>query len=132
MHKEDSTKHVGVPRKDAPKPRDPGQKIRKGKRKWLLRTFIGRDAQGKRHYRNETFLGSSKDADTRLRKMLEGKSAADAQVFLDDYLDTWLAGQLEIGNRTLADYTALLKAYVRPTLGLYRVGDIRSADVKKL
>ena len=52
---------------EAPKPRDPGQKVRKGDRKWLLRTFVGRDAQGTRHYRSETFLGSSKDADKRLR-----------------------------------------------------------------
>jgi len=115
-----------------PKPRDPGQKIRRGERKWLLRTFIGRDAQGKRRYRSETFLGSSKDADKKLRQMLEGKSASDARIFLDDYLDQWLAGQLEIGQRTLSDYSALLKAYVRPTLGLFRLSDIRSSDVKKL
>ena len=115
-----------------PKPRDPGQKVRKGERKWLLRTFVGRDAQGRRHYRSETFLGSSKDADAKLRRMLEGKSAHDARVFLNDYLDTWLAGQLEISKRTHSDYTALLKAYVRPTLGLFRLSDIRSADVKKL
>lgn len=114
------------------KPRDPGQKVRRGERKWLLRTFVGRDAQGRRHYRSETFLGSSKDADARLRKMLEGKSASDARVFLNDYLDQWLAGQLEIGRRTLSDYTALLEAYVRPSLGLFRLSDIRSADVRKL
>lgn len=117
---------------DTAKPRDPGQKVRRGDRKWLLRTFVGRDAQGRRHYRSETFLGSSKDADGRLRKMLEGKSAADAHVFMDDYLDQWLAGQMEIGRRTLADYTALLKAYVRPSLGLFRLSDIRSAEVRKL
>src|SRR5437868_8990193 len=93
-----------------PKPRHPGQKIPRGGRKWVLRTFVGRDARGRRHYRNETFLGSSKDADKRLRKLLEGKSGSDAHVFLDDYLDTWLAGQMEIGTRTLSDYTALMKA----------------------
>jgi integrase len=115
-----------------PEPRRAGRKIRKGERKWLLRTFVGRDAQGRRHYRSETFLGSSKDAETKLRKMLEGKSAHDARVFLNDYLDTWLAGQLEIGKRTLSDYTALLQAYVRPVLGLLRLSDIRSTDVRKL
>jgi hypothetical protein len=43
-----------------------------------------------------------------------------------------LDGQLEIGKRTHSDYTSILNAYVRPTLGLYRLSDIRSADVKKL
>jgi len=117
---------------DTPKPRDPGQKVRRGDRKWLLRTFIGRDAQGKRRYNNETFLGSSKDADGRLRRLLEGKSDADGKQFLNDYLDEWLAGQLEIGKRTLADYTSLLETYVRPVIGLLRLSDIRSTDVRKL
>lgn len=115
-----------------PKRRDPGQKIRKGERKWLLRVFAGRDAQGKRHYRSETFLGSSKDADARLRRMLEGKGNSDARMFLNDYLDAWLAGQLEIGPRTLSDYTGLLAAYVKPTIGILRLSDIRAADVRKL
>src|SRR5215471_21062402 len=98
MQKEDNIDNDGTTRYEEPKPRVPGQKIRKGDRKWLLRAFVGRDAAGKRHYRNETFLGSSKDADRKLRRMLEGKSAGDAQVFLNDYLDTWLAAQLEIGK----------------------------------
>jgi hypothetical protein len=74
----------------------------------LLRTFIGRNSQGKKHYRSEIFHGSSRDADARLRRLVEGKSSTDGKQFLDDYLDTWLAGQLEIGKRTLSDYTNLL------------------------
>lgn len=114
------------------KARRSGTKEQRGERKWLLKTFVGRDAQGTRHYRSETFLGSSKDADKRLRKLLEGKGNSDAGMFLNDYLDSWLAGQLEISRRTQTDYEDLMKAYVRPTLGLYRLADIRSADVRKL
>jgi integrase len=64
--------------------------------------------------------------------MLEGKGNSDARMFLNDYLDAWLAGQLEIGPRTLSDYTGLLAAYVKPTIGILRLSDIRAADVRKL
>ena len=52
--------------------------------------------------------------------------------FSTTILDAWLAGQLEIGPRTLSDYTSLLAAYVKPTIGILRLSDIRAADVRKL
>lgn len=39
-----------------------GQIINRGKDTFLLRVYIGRDSQGRRHYYSETVKGSLKDA----------------------------------------------------------------------
>ena len=52
------------------KARRAGQIIRRGERHFLVRVFAGRDANGKRHYHNQTVRGSKKDADAVLRDLL--------------------------------------------------------------
>ena len=37
--------------------------VRRGKDKWLIRIFLGRDENGKTQFFNETFQGKKKDAE---------------------------------------------------------------------
>ncbi len=39
-----------------------GQILKRGERNFIVRVFLGRDANGKRDYYNETVRGSKKDA----------------------------------------------------------------------
>ncbi len=47
-----------------------GQVIKKGKRKWLVRIFTGRDGNGKRGYFNKPINGTKKDAEKYLNRTL--------------------------------------------------------------
>jgi hypothetical protein len=47
-----------------------GQIIRRGELTWMLRVFLGRGADRKRTYVNETFHGTKKKAQVRLNEML--------------------------------------------------------------
>ena len=50
-----------------------GQLIKRGDDVWLIRVYLGEDANGKRKYHNETFKGSAKEADAKFRNVLDEK-----------------------------------------------------------
>jgi integrase len=114
-----------------------GQIIKRGDT-WLVRIFAGRDAKGKRLYFNKTIHGTKKDAQKYLTASLReqdlGLFIEPAAMALDAYLDKWLttAARPRLSERTFTDYEGLLKRYVRPSLGLRRLCDIRPLDVQKL
>lgn len=64
---------------------------KRGKDTWLVRIFLGRDANGKRDYFNETIKGKKKDAeDFEIKKKSElnsGISIQHSKVTVDEYLD---------------------------------------------
>ena len=47
-----------------------GQLIERGKNTWLVRVYLGRDADGKRQYLSKTIHGTKKQAQTWLNKTL--------------------------------------------------------------
>jgi len=47
-----------------------GQLIPRGEKKWLVRVYLGRDAQGKRQYSAKTVEGTANEARQELTKML--------------------------------------------------------------
>src|SRR4051812_12328713 len=71
-----------------------GQIIKRGKDTFLLRVYIGRDSNGRRHYFSETFKGSPKDAKKRLVEKIgekdAGKLIQSSRITLNEYLDQWL------------------------------------------
>lgn len=115
-----------------------GQVIKRGDRKYLVRIFQGRDAQGKRRYVNKTIRGTKKDADKYLSKTLTAMSTGTyieaSTLSVDDYLDRWLqnAARGRVRERTFDDYSDLLKRYVRPPLGKTRLCDLRPLDIQNL
>ena len=54
-----------------------GQIIKRGERTWLVRVFLGRDAQtGKRQYHNQTVQGTKKGAEDKLVDLLKDRNPA--------------------------------------------------------
>lgn len=115
-----------------------GQIIKRGDDTWLVRIFMGRDAQGKRRYMNKTIKGKKKDAETYLSKtataISTGTFVEASALTVGDYLDKWLqtAAQGRVTERTFQSYQWLLKNYVRPTIGDKRLSDLRPLDIQSL
>lgn len=115
----------------------PGQIIRRGERTWLVRVPLGRDANGKRRYHNKTIHGTKKAAERYLTQKLRERDTGElieaGSKSLDEFLTAWLkASATRVRARTLADYEATLRRYVRPHLGAVQVGRITATDVASL
>jgi integrase len=115
-----------------------GQLIQRGKKAFLLRIFLGRDATtGKRRYRNVNFHGNKTAAQTRLNGLLRdgslGLLVEPARTTLSEYLDQWLEGaaKVRVRPRTLQGYTELLDRYIRPDLGNRRLSKLTPLDIQR-
>jgi site-specific recombinase XerD len=115
-----------------------GQIIRKGDRKWPVRVVIGRDGAGKRRYVSKLVHGGKKDAEKELTRLQSqrhrGALVLKPKETLDDFLDAWLetTAKPSVRARTLEDYTATLKRYVRPYLGSVRYADVTPTDIRAM
>src|SRR5205085_3397389 len=115
-----------------------GQIIKRGDKNWLVRIFMGRDAQGKRRYLNTTVRGTKRDANDYLSKTLTaistGSFVARSPVTVSEYLDKWLetAARGRVRTRTFTDYSELLARHVRPSLGAIKLTELRPLDIQAL
>src|ERR1043166_6220903 len=98
-----------------------GQMIPKGDRKWLLRVYLGRDAQGKKKYHAERFDGTTHQASEALTKMLRENDTSSlvrpTKHTLAQYIEEWYKTKVKITESTLNGYKTHLDLYVIPTLG---------------
>lgn len=115
-----------------------GQIIPRGEDTWLVRIFMGRDGDGKRRYLNKTIRGKKKDAQDYLSKTLtainSGTFVEPSPLTVDEYLDKWLesAARPRLSERTYADYSELLKRYVRSKLGGRKLSQLRPLEIQAL
>jgi integrase len=115
-----------------------GQIIKRGEDTWLVRIFMGRDAQGNRRYMNKTIKGKKKDAETYLSKTVTsistGTFVEPSALTVGDYLDKWLntAARHRVRERTFVDYSELLDRYVRPSIGEKRLSGLRPLHIQSL
>ncbi len=116
-----------------------GQIVARGRGKWLVRVFLGRDPDtGTRRYHNRTIHGTKKDAERYLTATLREKDLGifvePARMSLNAYLDTWLetAAKPRLRPRTFEDYKWLFAKYVRPTLGDRSLDRIVPLDIQGL
>ncbi len=116
-----------------------GQIVARGRGKWLVRVFLGRDPDsGKRRYYNRTIHGTKKDAERYLTATLREKDLGvfvePARMSLDAYLDRWLEDAVKprVRPRTLQDYRRFMDRHVRPSLGGRRLDRITPLDLQKL
>jgi len=113
-----------------------GQIIKRGENTWLVRIFTGRDTRGKRSYLNKTIRGTKKTAQSYLTDTLatmnKGTFVAPSPLTVDEYLDQWLqdAARGRLRERTFADYSEILKRYVRPALGRKKLSNLRPLDIQ--
>jgi integrase len=108
---------------------------------FLVRVFLGRDATtGKRLYNNEQVRSTKKkDAEKVLTAMLRKIDTGEllhepTRMSVKEYLEHWLetAARQKLTARTLDDYEGVLRRYVYPALGLYRLTKLAPVDVQTL
>lgn len=113
--------------------------IKRGKNIFLVRVYLGRDpTTGKTNYHNKTIHGTQKDAQQYARdfqvKVDKGEYIAPSSLTLNEYLDQWLKhkGQGKIAANTHEHYTENLNRYIRPSLGGFRLCDLRPLDIQNV
>lgn len=108
--------------------RTSGQRIARGEGKWLLRVFVGRDANGKRQYTSKLFDGKPAQANEELRKMLREHDTKTlvrrTHHTLSEYITEWLKTKAQITEATLHGYKQHLDLYILPALGHLKLHDI--------
>lgn len=114
-----------------------GQIIKRGEKIWLVRIFLGRDANGKRDYFNKTIHGTKTQAQKYLTAKLREKDLGvfiePALTSLDEYLDKWLetVAKGRVREKTYIGYEEILRLHIRPKLGAKRLCDIKAMDIQK-
>src|SRR5687768_15688325 len=99
-----------------------GQIIKRGDNTWLVRMYLGRGADGKEKYQNQTIKGVKKDAQAwltdALRKKDLGIPTLQSKISLGDYIDEWLKtiANPRVSEQTYRGYDSQLN-HVRNGLG---------------
>jgi integrase len=119
--------------------RKTGQIIGRAPRSWVVRVYVGRDAETKkRKYLNKTIHGGLRDAQAHLTRMLSerdlGRNLDSSKQTLNQYLDRWLevCAKPRLRAKSLQDYEGLLRRYVRPQLGMKPLVSVQAFDVQRL
>lgn len=118
-------------------PRRVGQIIKRGEKKYLVRIFLGRDQEGKKHYHNRTVHGVKKDADSVLTELLRRHSASEPLEESNHTFAAFAASWLEDKTRsvrkvTLEGYQKNLVRYVYPSLGKHKLTAINDDHIETL
>lgn len=118
------------------KNRTPGQILERGKDKYLIRLFTGRDSTGKRHYFNETFHGKKRAAQDRLRVLLTKQKTGEplrlGNATLAVFIEEWLKSHPDVRVSTLDHYQRVMNYYVIPRLGKLMLAKIEANDIQTL
>lgn len=113
-----------------------GQIIPRGDRTWLIRWYVGLDANKKRVYNSETIHGTHAQAQQALRKKLVAKDVgvlvAVSKESLGTYLTTWLSGRVKLAPKTKRDYQQRITSDITPTLGLVPLHKLTRSHVQGL
>ena len=106
-------------------------------RRWTVVAYVGRDARGKKLYRQATVRGGKRDAEKALTELLQQKSAgtltARSKLTLRQLATEWAQHKSrDVSPRTLAGYLASLERHVLPNLGHKKLTDLELRDVDLL
>ena len=118
--------------------RPQGQVKARGKDRWDISVFVGRDVDGKRCYITRTVHGSKKKAGEALRALLaendRGRLGPPDRRPVGEYLDWWLANAVtpRVRKSTLGSYTRVVKVYLKPDLEAVRLDKLSPLQVQEL
>jgi len=114
-----------------------GQIVSRGRRRWLVRVFLGRDRDTRRRrYHNRTVHGTARRAQEYLTKMLRerdlGRGLEGSEITLNEFLDRWLktAAKPKLRTKSYRSYESLMRRYVRPVLGERILSAIKPLDLQ--
>ena len=109
----------------------------RGKGRWRIKVYVGRDATGRKRYAQRTVAGKHSDAERELSRLLvevdAGRVVASPAMTLDELLDRWLdVKRPAVEPSTWCSYEWVARRYVRPALGTRKVGSLRPIDLDLL
>lgn len=115
-----------------------GQLVKRGDRKWLVRWYIGRQADGRRRYGSQMVEGTRRQAERTLRDKLERRDqghsvpSPSSLPTLAAYVKLWVTGSsaATLRERTRRDYLELLERHVMPALGDARLDALHAARIE--
>ena len=114
-----------------------GQIIARGERRWLVRVYLGRNRETRRRtYHNRTIYGSLRHAQAYLTRRLHerdlSRGVEGLQVTVDEFLDHWLktAVKPKVRGKTYSDYAAMLRRYIRPSIGARMLASLSPLDIQ--
>jgi integrase len=118
-------------------PRRLGQIVSRGRQRWLVRVFLGRDRGSRtRRYHNRTVHGSARRAQEYLTKALRerdlGRGLEGSEITLNEFLDRWFetAAKPKLRTKSYRSYEGLMRRYVRPVLGERILSAIKPLDLQ--
>lgn len=110
---------------------------KKGENTWIVRIFLGRDANGKTKHFNKTIHGSKKDAQTFLTAKLREKDLGcfvePAAMSMSDFLGDWLENIAcsRVREATFDGYKGIIEYYLKPAIGSERLCDLRPEHIQR-
>ncbi|MEW5921148.1 MAG: tyrosine-type recombinase/integrase [Bacillota bacterium] len=113
-----------------------GQIIPRGERTWLVRVYLGLDAEGKRKYHNKTIHGTKKDAQKYLNKVLLERDTTGfmepSRELLFAYLLRWLdtVAKPRVAAKTFQSYQDVVTCYLKELYDI-PISKLNPADVQK-
>lgn len=117
--------------------RSRGSITERGKDTFLVRVYLGEDANGKRLYKNETVKGKRSEANERLTKLLyetdTGQIVQVAKTTVAEYLKDWLetTAKARVTEQTFYNYSNLVKNHIAPRIGKIKLTSLRRIDVQR-
>jgi integrase len=117
--------------------RKTGQIVGRGRHRWLVRVFLGRDRETrKRRYHSRMVHGPVRHAQHYLNEVLRehdlGRQLQGVDITLNEYLDRWLetAAKPRLREKSYRSYESLLRRYVRSLLGPRNLTAICPLDIQ--
>ncbi len=117
--------------------RKTGQIVGRGRHRWLVRVFLGRDRETRRRCcLSRTVHGPVRQAQTYLNKVLRerdlGRALEGSNITVNEFLDRWFetAAKPKLRQKSYHSYESLLRRYIRPVLGERILSTITPLDVQ--
>src|SRR3954469_19970780 len=109
----------------------------RGEKSFRIRACAGRDRSGRKRYVQRTIVGTRRDAEKALTRLLgevdEGRIVASASMTMNELIDKWLAVKRQsVEPSTMINYEWVARKYVRPALGTHKVDALRAMDLDML
>ena len=109
--------------------------IQRGRGKWMVRVFLGRDGSGKPQFHNRTITGTKKDAQAwandreRERDLLGGGAVRALELTVGGLLDD-LVADYRINNKSFRWCELVVKMHLRPFFGSMPASRVGTDDIR--
>ena len=115
-----------------------GSITKRGKNRYLIRLYLGRDANGKQKRFVKTVHGTLKEAEKLKREWMgqleTGRLATAQETTLDDYMEEWfeVACKPSVAESTFEKYKPNYYRYISPEIGFMLLGKIAPYTLQSL